>query len=78
MSRYPYCEARGVLLKTKAGPRASMSGLYATMTPDEFGAWFRRSTQYPPMDDHGADAESIEAFLAQFPMPPQKQRNLFA
>lgn len=75
---YPYCQARGVLIETKAGKRASMSGLFATMTPEEFGEWFRLSTQLRAMDDHGANPEDIEAFLSRFPMPPQRQRNLFA
>lgn len=78
MTAFPYCEARGVLVETKAGKRASLSGLYASMTPDEFGQWFRLSTQMKAMDDHGADPVDIEAFLSRFPLPPQRQRNLFA
>lgn len=75
---YPYCQARGVLIETKGGTRASLSGLYAAMTPEEWGAWFRRSANDPPIDDYGAAVEPIEAFLSQFPMPAQLQRNLFA
>lgn len=75
---FPYCRARGVLIDTKAGKRASMSGLYATMTPAEFGEWFRSADQFRAMDDHGADPSDIERFLAQFPLPPERQRNLFA
>lgn len=78
MSAYPYCEARGVIVQTKAGPRASLSGLWATMTPEEFGVWFKRSENDPPIDDFGAQPEPIEAFLSQFPMPERVQRNLFA
>ncbi len=78
MTDYPHCRARGVLIETKGGKRASMSALYATMTPDEFGQWFRLSDQFRPMDDYGADPDDVERFLSRFPMPREKQRNLFA
>jgi hypothetical protein len=69
---YPHCDTRRVLIDTEAGPRASLSKLFATFTPSEQIAWYRQSKHYTP-DPFGILPHELEPFLAGL----VKQREMF-
>jgi hypothetical protein len=69
---HPHCHTRRVLIETEAGPRASLSKLFATFTPPEQSAWYRQSKHYTP-DPLGILPDELEPFLASL----VKQREMF-
>lgn len=62
MSDFPLCRARGVITETQAGPRVSMSSLWAALDGPERCAWYAQARTYTA-DSSGLLPAEVEEFL---------------